>query len=356
MSSTTKNPYAWNLTDLADVPSVGVKVMSTFACGGGSSMGYKRAGCEVVAANDIDPEMAWHYKRNINPRHYFLCPIRDLLTAKLPDELFGIDILDGSPPCSTFSMTGSREKAWGKKKHFREGQAEQVLSDLFFDYLDLVGHLKPKVAIAENVKGMILGNAQGYTRMVMSRFKELGYRPQLFLLNAADCGVPQRRERVFFCALRNDIDALPLKLAPRHPWVSTGEACADLSVLTKEEVDDTTPTPLDLKWWPLTEQGSDYGVARLKAEGKPSTFSHKKLSEKQPSNGLTAASDTFKHWLECRLLTYREWKRLGSFPDDYVAKSPKIGKYMIGMSVPPKMTEAVARAVVSQWLNPDAYR
>ena len=60
----------------------------------------------------------------------------------------------------------------------------------------------------------------------------------------------------------------------------------------------------------------------------------------------------FKHWSVRRLLTYREWKRLGSFPDDYEAKNDKIGKYMIGMSVPPKMTEQVARAVVTQWLNP----
>jgi site-specific DNA-cytosine methylase len=58
------------------------------------------------------------------------------------------------------------------------------------------------------------------------------------------------------------------------------------------------------------------------------------------------------HWSECRKLSFREWKRLGSFPDDYVAKTDKIGKYMIGMSVPPKMTEAVARAVIDQWLQP----
>jgi DNA (cytosine-5)-methyltransferase 1 len=354
LSSTPKNPYAWNLADLASVPSVGVKVMSTFACGGGSSMGYKRAGCEVIAANDIDPEMAWHYKRNINPRHYFLCPIRDLLTAKLPDELFGIDILDGSPPCSTFSMAGSREKAWGKKKHFREGQSEQVLSDLFFDYLDLVGHLRPKVAIAENVKGMILGNAQGYTRMVMARFKELGYRAQLFLLNAADCGVPQRRERVFFCALRNDINAPLLKLAPRHPWVSAGEACDDLAVLTKEEAGEVAATEMHLQWWHLTKKGDSYGTA-AKAAGRTGLFSHVRLNDMQPAPTLTCATGDHSalHWDECRRLTYREWKRLGSFPDDYVAKSPKIGKYMIGMSVPPKMTEAVARAVVSQWLKPD---
>jgi DNA (cytosine-5)-methyltransferase 1 len=169
-----KPDCAWSLSNLDAVPKKGIKVMSTFACGGGSSMGYKRAGCTVVAANDIDPEMAWHYKLNIKPKHYFLCPIRDLLTADLPPELFALDILDGSPPCSTFSMAGSREAGWGKEKHFREGQAKQVLSDLFFDYLDLVGRLRPKVAIAENVKGMILGNAKGYTKLIMARFKELG--------------------------------------------------------------------------------------------------------------------------------------------------------------------------------------
>jgi DNA (cytosine-5)-methyltransferase 1 len=89
-------------------------------------------------------------------------------------------------------------KSWGKNKKFREGQATQVLSDLFFDYLNLVDRLRPRVAIAENVKGMLFGNAKGYTKLVVARFKEIGYRVQLFLLNAADCGVPQRRERVFF--------------------------------------------------------------------------------------------------------------------------------------------------------------
>jgi DNA (cytosine-5)-methyltransferase 1 len=346
-----KPDCAWNLADLTAVPKNGLKVMSTFACGGGSSMGYKRAGCEVIAANDIDPEMAWHYKLNINPKHYFLCPIGELLEKELPEELYNLDILDGSPPCSTFSMAGSREKAWGKEKHFREGQAKQVLSDLFFDYLDLVGKLKPKVAIAENVKGMLLGNAKGYTKMVMARFKELGYRPQLFLLNGADCGVPQRRERVFFVAIRDDIEVQPLKLAPKHRWISTGEACEDLQMLTKDELIETAPSPNDLKWWHKTNPGSDYGVAALKETGKPTGFSTKKLNGNIPSNTLIA-TDMFKHWSECRKLSYREWKRLGSYPDDYQAKNDKIGKYMIGMSVPPKMTEQVARAVIDQWLLP----
>ena len=342
------NPHAWHLSDLATVPQNGIKVMSTFACGGGSSMGYKRAGCQIVAANDIDPEMAWHYKRNLNPPLYYLCPIRDLLTADLPPELFALDILDGSPPCSTFSMAGSREKAWGKKKHFREGQASQVLSDLFFDYLDLVERLKPKVAIAENVKGMILGNAKGYTKLVMDRFREIGYRPQLFLLNGADCGVPQRRERVFFCALRNDIAKPPLQLAPKHKWISAGEATADLQELTEAEKIET-----DISRFAIGKE-----AGKIKAGGTSEKFfSLVRIDPAKPSPSITAAlsgtsTASVIHQSECRNLTFREVKRLGSFPDDYEAKTDKIGKYMIGMSVPPKMTEQVARAVVTQWLIP----
>ena len=311
-------------------------------------MGYKRAGCSIVAANDIDPEMAWHYKKNLNPPQYYLCPIRDLLTADLPPELFALDILDGSPPCSTFSMAGSREKAWGKKKHFREGQASQVLSDLFFDYLDLVERLKPKVAIAENVKGMILGNAKGYTKLVMDRFREIGYRPQLFLLNAADCGVPQRRERVFFCALRNDIQKPMLKLAPKHRWISAGEATADLQSLTDKERNDiaTRPTGIDQRYWSKTKAGQSYASV---ADG--SAFNYFKLSPNKPSCTLSGNAHVYTHWSEFRKITYKEFKRLGAFPDDYQAQSDKIGKYMIGMSVPPKMTEQVARAVIDQWFT-----
>lgn len=332
MNLTRQKPdCAWSLADLATVPKIGITVMSTFACGGGSSMGYKLAGCDVIAANDIDPEMAWHYKRNLDPRHYFLCPIHDLLAMDLPGELHSLDILDGSPPCSTFSTAGSREKSWGKDKHFREGQAKQVLSDLFFDYLDLVARLRPRVAIAENVKGMILGNAKGYTKLVMQRFQEIGYRPQLFLVNAADCGVPQRRERVFFCAIRDDIDAQPLKLEPKHRWISAKEALADLR-------DDLS------KWEMVTASNQRHTLA-----GRTSPWPMSQPSPTLVAGGckeLISRRKTFASW------TFDDCKRLGSFPDDYRAKNDKIGKYMIGMSVPPRMTETVARAVVDQWLKP----
>lgn len=349
--NTMTNPYAWFLSDLDNIPKNGLNVFSTFSCGGGSTMGYKLAGCTVIGANDIDPEMAYHYKLNHNPKYYFLCPIKDLLKKQLPDELFNLDILDGSPPCSTFSMAGSREKSWGKKKHFREGQAKQVLDDLFFDYLDLVEHLKPKVAIAENVKGMIQGNAKWYVKQVFDRFRQIGYKPQLFLVNSADCGVPQKRERVFFVALRNDIDKPKLILNPNHKWVSAGEATSDLQVLTDDEIRDTKPPDCYSKFYKETEKGSDLSLSYLKTTGKRGYFQAKKINNEDVSFNLISQSQHFLHWSECRNLTFREWKRLGSFPDDYKAKTDKIGKYMIGMSVPPKMMYEVAKAVIEQWLS-----
>lgn len=342
------NPNAWLLSDLDDIPKKNINVMSTFSCGGGSSLGYRLAGCDVIAANDIDPEMAYHYKLNLKPKYYYLCPVKELINKKLPDELFDLDILEGSPPCSSFSTAGNREKDWGKKKHFREGQSEQILDDLFFDYLNLVEYLKPKVTIAENVKGLIHGNAKGYVKMIMDRFKKIGYRCQLFLVNAADCGVPQKRERLFFCALRNDIDKPKLILNPTHRWISAGEALIDLQILTDDEIRDNVLTEKQSKFWYNAIPGD---IVNSKTEdGKWGVYYGVRLSDKKPSNTVLAGV-VLTHWNKCRSLTYREWKRLGSFPDDYIAKTDKIGKYMIGMSVPPKMTEQVARAVIEQWLS-----
>ena len=329
------NPIAWYLKDLKDIPQNGLKVMSTFSCGGGSSMGYKLAGCDVIAANDIDSEMAYHYKLNLKPKHYFLCPIKDLLKKELPDELYHLDILDGSPPCSTFSMAGSREKAWGKKKHFREGQAEQVLDDLFFDYLNLVEYLKPRVAIAENVKGMLQGNAKGYCKMVIDRFRDIGYKPQLFLVNAADCGVPQKRERVFFIALRNDINKPKLLLAPKSRWISAGEATSDLRDLSSFRLVTATNHRHLMKDW---------------AKAKPNHSWDWSMDCPSPTLMAGGSKELVSKDMKFSDFTYREYKRIGSFPDDYQAKTDKIGKYMIGMSVPPRMTEQVAKAVIEQWL------
>ena len=149
------------------------------------------------------------YCANNNPKFQFLGPIQTFKEREdLPPELYNLDILDGSPPCSTFSMAGvngGREKSWGKMKKFREGQAEQVLDTLFFDFIDLAKRLQPKVVVAENVKGLLLGAAKDYVRRIYQGFDDAGYNVQHYLLDAQNMGVPQRRQRVFFVCLRKDL-------------------------------------------------------------------------------------------------------------------------------------------------------
>lgn len=99
-------------------------------------MGYKLPGFDVLGCNEIDPKMIEAYKANHNPKYAYLESIQTLkLRDDLPQELYELDILDGSPPCSSFSMALVTGKGLGKqRKVFREGQAEQVLDTLFFDF------------------------------------------------------------------------------------------------------------------------------------------------------------------------------------------------------------------------------
>ena len=109
-------------------------------------------------------------------------------------------------------MAGSREDAWNVEKSFREGQAKQRLDDLFFYFIDVARKLRPKVVVAENVKGLITGNAKGWVNRIVKAFDDAGYVVQIFLFNASRMGVPQKRERVFFIAHKKDLDYPKLKM------------------------------------------------------------------------------------------------------------------------------------------------
>lgn len=132
-----KFPYRWTKKDANFTKDKG-KVMSCFCCGGGSSFGYKLAGYDVVACNEIDPKVMKMYLKNHDVKYSFNCDIRELITNInmgghiMKEELHNLDILDASFPCSVFSIAGDRQKAWGKEKVFREGQKAQRLDDLAF--------------------------------------------------------------------------------------------------------------------------------------------------------------------------------------------------------------------------------
>lgn len=326
-------PYNWSLKDGYPAKGIikhGKTVFTTFACGGGSSMGYKLAGYEVVGANDIDPQMERVYKENHNPKLFYRCPIKDLIKMEVSEELKELDILDGSPPCSTFSMSGSREEAWGKSKMFREGQAVQVLDDLFFDYIDLVGKLRPKIFVAENVKGMLIGNAKGYVVEINKRFKELGYEVQIFMLNGATMGLPQARERTFF--IGNRINAPKLVLDFKERYIPFKEISDNTD--TKENITETYK-----KYWEQSKQGTSVGKFK----------STKKLHMFKVPGTLTASGATYHPTIK-RIINKKESCLIGSFPQDYNFLDLPF-RYLIGMSVPPVMMAQVSHQIYEQWLK-----
>jgi len=339
-----KFPYKWNLADGYPAKGIeyhGKKVFGTFVCGGGSTMGYKLAGYHHLGGVEIDPKIAAVYMANHKPEHFYLEDIRLFNErADLPDCLYDLDLLDGSPPCSSFSMAGNREKDWGKKKQFAEGQAHQRLDDLVFEYVRTIEKLQPKVALLENVKGLITGNAKVYARRLKQAFEAAGYEVQVFLLNAASMGVPQKRERVFFIGQRKGLGLPELRMGFEEPAIVFKQAAKGF-----ESIQDENTTDSAKRHWNNTKKGSSFSAA---AAG--GFFNWIRLDESLPCPTIAAACEKLHHPSICRPLNLSEIATCGTFPQDYQYGTVK-GKYLIGMSVPPVMTAQIAHQIYLQWLS-----
>lgn len=344
-SASTEFPWKWYLKDLDGRPKNGCRVFSCFSCGGGSSMGYKLAGYQVVGNCEIDPEMMKLYKANNHPEHSYLMDIRDFVKlpdTEIPDELKDLDILDGSPPCSVFSMAGSREDGWNVEKTFREGQAKQRLDDLFIYFIEVAAKLQPKVVIAENVKGLITGNAKGWVNRIVKAFDDAGYSVQIFLLNASCMGVPQKRERVFFIAHRKDLDYPKLRMVfnskpipfkkVREPY---GKALGDnlASKLMKYRI------PSDRCLQDINRR------VRKSGSGFTSPINH----DDEPVQTITAGGYCFR-MCDGLLMTDKDIIGCQTFPQDYDFMDQNV-QYVCGMSVPPVMMARISEQVYRQWLG-----
>lgn len=350
--------YKWKLSEAKFSKDKG-KVFSCFSCGGGSTMGYKLAGFDVIGCNEIDPKMMEVYKANHNPKYSFLESIVEFSKREeYPEELYDLDILDGSPPCSSFSIAGNREDDWGKEKKFREGQSEQVLDTLFFDFIHLADKLKPKAIVAENVKGLLMGEAKAYVNKILIEFDKIGYYVDYKLLDGSKMGVPQKRERVFFYAIRKDLYVGPyedlfqsrpvLDLEFNCDPITFGEIYEKNAIGLRNKVMDC-----DSKRWIHRKYGdSDIGVIAERVENKRARFNVNFAYNNKVLGTLAAHKDntSFILYDEMRYLSRREWIQGGSFPEDYNFLDNNEG-YLIGMSVPPVMMAHIANRINEQWLE-----
>lgn len=359
MECNHKFPYRWKMGNTKFKKSKG-KVMSCFACGGGSSFGYKLAGFDVVACNEIDPRVMKMYLRNHDVRYSFNCDIRELVSninmggQDMRKELHDLDILDCSFPCSVFSMSGDREAAWGKEKVFREGQKAQRLDDLAFYSIDLARDLRPKVVVFENVQGILMGNAIEYVREICRQMDSAGYVLQHWLLNARNMGVPQNRPRVFFLGLRKDLCnpfLVSKDMFTQVPFIDMGFSEDEITLGEFADHKGRQIPKGVMKYWEhRTDTDASIGDVVKRLDNRTSMFNNMLLRDSKVCNTISAMEDRLIYYDYPRYMSVHDTLLASSFPLDYEFDGMKPW-FACGMCVPPVMMANVASRIWEHWLS-----
>ena len=348
-------------------------VISTFAGGGGSSTGYRLAGGKILCINEFVKEARNTYHENYPNTPILPDDIKELEGKDLLEAanvgVGEVDILDGSPPCSAFSMAGAvvqgkgHSAGFGQVKKYSDDKKVENIEDLFFEFIRVAKDIQPKVIVGENVSGLLMGEAKNYYYKITAEFGNIGYNVSSMLLDSSHYGVPQTRKRVIFIAVRKDVtDAIgltSLNIAGVFPEknsevVTCGKAFEDLNY-DEEEIKMLTETfskgshfetaskmPLDPK---KVLTGCDY-------HPKGHHFNMKRVSRFKPSPTITASGGCI-HWSEMRKLALGETRRLTSLPEDFKLtgkweqKSERMGRM-----VPPLMMKAIADSIYKKVLKP----
>lgn len=317
-------------------------IFSTFTGGGGLDIGFhgnfeylgkkfKTLPFETKVAIDINTDACETLKQN---KQYFK-GIEAICTditehSPLQYEPYKYDVLLGGFPCVTFSIVGKQA-----------GVKDDLHGKLYETYAKYVEHLKPKVFLAENVKGILSANKGEAVKIIKKRFEIDGYRLKVYLVNFADFGVPQLRERVLFIGVRNDIttDFVPPEFTHRNNHVSCIQAFEnlDINLPNNELMSQSAKTKRMLEAIPEGGNFKDL-PDDLKIKGLMSNI-YRKLDRNKPSYTLIASGGGgtwHYHYQEPRALTNRERARLQSFPDDHIFKGSNTEiRRQIGNAVPP---------------------
>ena len=360
-------------------------VLDLFAGAGGLGLGFEQAGCDIVAAVELDPIHAAVHSFNF-PNGITLCRDANLVSGReiLARTGRSIDVVVGGAPCQGFSMIGKRA-------------LDDPRNQLVRHFLRLVVELQPAAFVLENVRGLTIGKHRQFLDEVVHEFEAHSYRVRLpwQVLNAADFGVPQHRQRLFLIGSRKDIEL------PGYPSLELGivppaahDALGDLpdadnfeQLIASDAVRTTCRRPLGAyarEMRCLDNDAWHYGYVR---DWDPSMLTSSmrtahteismrrfertppgtvepisrffKLAEQGLSNTLRAGTDSARgaftsprpiHYNYNRCVTVREMARLHGFPDWFRFHTTKWhGARQIGNAVPPPLARAVASSILRSW-------
>jgi DNA (cytosine-5)-methyltransferase 1 len=313
------------------------KVVSLFSGCGGMDLGFKQAGYELVWANDFEKAACETYANNLGS-HIVHGDITELDLKKIPE----CDVMIGGFPCQDFSMIWKR------------GGLETDRGNLYKYFVKAVQYKKPKIFVAENVKGLLTANKGAAVKTITEDFARIGYKVSVDLYNFADYGVPQIRQRIFIVGVRNDLNwefSKPLPTHDKNNYVSSGKALVGVKKVKlnneHQNIAEKTIKMLNL----IPEGGNFSDIPKNHPLYVKGMISHvyRRLDRKKPSTTIIAGGGGGTwgyHFEEPRPLTNRERARLFCYPDDFefIGSITEVRK-QIGNSVPPLAAKILAEAI-----------
>lgn len=394
-------------------------VLELFGGCGGLGYGFHQEKFNIICANELDKNIASTYQKNFPDTEVV---VGDITLKTIKDKIYqqfsdiSCDVIVGGPPCVAYSMSGQRN-------------SRDPRGQLFKDYLAIVKHLKPKMFVMENVKGILTmkhdkeilssdekllaeeyyevekrkielaketkqfsnqkrnfkkGVQNGYSEVehkvhqkeveknrkdlkkldknvekfritvpekIVESFREIGYQVKFKMLNSADYGVPQRRERVIFIGVDTQIDLPIIYPSPTHHKEGTEGLKKWISV--REAIDDLKDAPHNEEFSHIYTQHSPEQVIKIK-----NTPIGKSVNPKYTEACFRCYPDlpsgtvkenhggVFVHYEKNRVMTPRELARLQSFPDDFIFQGKKNSILVqLGNAVPCGLAQSIAKAV-----------
>jgi len=318
-----------------------MKVASFFSGCGGSCLGFEQAGYEVVYANEFIPSARLTYAANHPNVPIDERDIREVKAEDIPET----DVIEGSPPCSSYSTSGKLSKGWGKPKHYSDG-VKQRTDDLLGEYVRIVKGVQPRAFVMENVPSLTRGKSLGVFKNLMRDLAD-GYHVESRLIDASWLGVPQARVRLFIMGFRDDLGVTacpwPAPLPERAtigehlPWLLDGDLPPDLD-----------ECPVSLEGYKIRghaealvpgEKSWKRHNLRVAHPGQPCPTITQVGVINPGSAGVIAPCGT-------RKFTLLELRRLFGFPDDFKLVGTCPQKFeRLGRAVCPPVMKALALGI-----------